>query len=199
MKIILATRNAHKQKEFAQMLGADFLISGLQNHPEIGEVAEAATTFLGNATLKAVEVSRQLRGFILADDSGLEVDSLGGAPGIYSARYAGIGATDEMNRRLLLERMSALAPASARAARFHCVLVLAREGEVVASFAGTVEGEIIEAERGGAGFGYDPLFQASGFAQTFAEMEPAEKNAISHRAKAVAKLRDYLEAFTAEG
>ncbi len=193
-RLFLATRNAHKTQELAQILGPGFALEDLRSRPEIGEVVEDGATFLENARLKAVTVSRQLPGLVLADDSGLEVDSLGGAPGIFSARYAGVGATDEANRRRLRDELGALAESSLRAARFRCVLVLAREGDVLASFEGSVDGQILRTERGEGGFGYDPLFQPNGFEKSFAELTPVEKNAISHRAAAAAKLRSFLEA-----
>lgn len=174
------------------MLGAEFALEDLRGHPEIDEVIEDGATFAENARLKVVAISRQLPGLVMADDSGLEVDSLGGAPGVYSARYAGEGATDETNRRKLLEEMARLSPGSSRAARFRCVLALARGGAAVATFDGAVEGRVVCAARGAGGFGYDPLFQPMGFEKTFAELSPAEKNAISHRAAAVAKLRSFL-------
>ena len=155
-------------------------------------MVEDGATFFENARLKALTISRQIAGLILADDSGLEVDSLGGAPGIYSARYAGENATDEANRQKLLVELSLLRLGSSRAARFRCSLVLARAGQVLATFEGAVKGQILPEERGRDGFGYDPLFQPDGFEQSFAELSSEEKNAISHRAKAAAKLRTFL-------
>ncbi|MGI8430892.1 MAG: RdgB/HAM1 family non-canonical purine NTP pyrophosphatase [Chthoniobacterales bacterium] len=187
--LILATRNLHKVREFREMLGPDFELADLSAHPQIGEVVEDGASFAANARLKSVTVSRQLPGLILADDSGLEVDSLGGAPGIFSARYAGDEATDAENRRKLLAELGAKRE---RTARFRCVLSLARNGEEIAVFEGTVEGEIVAAERGAVGFGYDPLFQPTGRAQTFAELSADEKNQLSHRAAAVRQLREFL-------
>ncbi len=187
----LATRNLHKTREFHALLGDSCALDDLGAHPEIGEIVEDGASFAENARLKAVAVSRQLPGWVLADDSGLEVDSLGGAPGIYSARYAGEKATDAANRAKLL---AALGSEANRAARFRCVLSLARSGEQVVSFEGAVEGEILRAERGEGGFGYDALFQPVGFERSFAELTPAEKNTLSHRAIAAGKLRDYLKA-----
>jgi XTP/dITP diphosphohydrolase len=192
-RLFLASRNAYKTREFAHMLGAEFRLQDLWIYPEIGEVIEDGATFAENARLKAVAISRQVPGLVLADDSGLEVDSLGGAPGIYSARYAGKGATDKMNRRKLLEEMARRPRGSSRAARFRCVLALARGGEVLATFEGTAEGRIIGVGRGEGGFGYDALFQPNGFEKTFAELLSAEKNAISHRASAVTQLRSFLK------
>ena len=192
--LFLATRNAHKAREFAALLGAEFRLEDLSAHPEIEEVIEDGTTFSENARLKSLAVSRQLSGLVLADDSGLEVDSLGGAPGIYSARYAGAGATDAQNRHRLLEQLAQRARGETpeQTARFRCVLSLARAGEELASFEGASQGEILRAERGAAGFGYDPLFLPAGFNRTFAELTEAEKNRISHRAIAVRKLHEFL-------
>lgn len=189
--LVLATRNPHKTREFSEMLGGEFALEDLRAHPEIAEVSEDGATFLENARRKALAVSRQVPGLVLADDSGLEVDSLGGAPGVFSARYAGAGASDADNRRKLLGALAAR-DAAPRTARFRCVLVLARAGVSIASFDGAVEGTIGEGERGRAGFGYDSLFRPEGFEQTFAELSAEEKNAISHRAAAVAQLRDFL-------
>jgi len=192
IRLWLATRNAHKAREFRDLLGADFALTDLSAHPEIEEVVEDGATFAENARLKSTAVSRLLPGLVLADDSGLEVDSLGGVPGIFSARFAGAGATDKMNRRKLLQELARRGETSASRARFRCVLSLAQGGGEIASFDGTIEGAIVAAERGNSGFGYDPLFQPAGFSQTFGELPAAEKNQISHRAVAVAKLRQFL-------
>ena len=194
IRLLLATHNAHKTGEFVEMLGAEFALEDLGGHPEIGAVIEDGASFAENARLKALAVARQLPGLVLADDSGLEVDSLGGAPGVFSARYAGPGATDAANRRKLLDEMAVVAPNVPRTARFRCILVLARGGEVLAIFDAAVEGEITAAERGGGGFGYDSLFQPGGRIETFAQLTAAEKNALSHRGAAVAQLRDFLRA-----
>jgi XTP/dITP diphosphohydrolase len=190
--LVLATRNRHKIREFAELLGNDFRLSDLTACQELGEVKESGQTFEENARLKAVTLSRHVPGLVLADDSGLEVDSLGGAPGIFSARYAGEGATDCHNRRKLLTALAALSGDGARTARFRCVLVLARRGEVLAVFHGSTAGEITKAEKCSGGFGYDPIFRPHGFAKTFAELSAGEKNAISHRGVAVAQLRKFL-------
>ncbi|MGI8891353.1 MAG: RdgB/HAM1 family non-canonical purine NTP pyrophosphatase [Chthoniobacterales bacterium] len=192
MHLLLATRNLHKQREFSEMLGEEFALETLSRHPEIAEVVETGTTFAANAELKAVTVSRQLFGLVLADDSGLEVDSLGGAPGVYSARYAGEGATDVSNRKKLLSQLTLLGPGVSRVARFRCVLVLSRSGSVITTFEGVAEGTILEKERGTAGFGYDSVFQPDGFSESFAELSAVQKNTISHRASAVRRLHDFL-------
>ncbi len=193
ISLLIATRNAHKTAEFSQLLGTDFALQDLRAYPEIREVVEDGVTFAENARLKAVEVSRQISGMVLADDSGLEVDSLDGEPGVYSARYAGEKVTDEQNRRKLQSALTGLAPDTRPTARFRCALAVARKGRLLAAVEGTVEGEITEIERGDKGFGYDPLFVPRGSDRTFAELSREEKNAISHRAEAVAQLRSFLE------
>ena len=188
--VVIATRNAHKTREFAELLGGAFAVSDLSSHPEIPPVDETGNTFEENATLKAVAVSQRIGSLVLADDSGLEVDALGKAPGVYSARYAGAGASDDANiAKLLAELRAVSAP---RLARFRCVLVLARNGSAVAHFTGVIQGEIVARARGMNGFGYDPVFVPAGRQETFAQLGSATKNEISHRARAVAQLRRYL-------
>jgi XTP/dITP diphosphohydrolase len=132
-------------------------------------------------------------GFVIADDSGLEVEALRGAPGIHSARYAGMNATDREKTQKLLEELARVgSPKNARRARFRCVLALASKGSVLGAFEGIVEGQIADRPRGSHGFGYDPIFMPEGFQQTFGELAPAEKNQLSHRARAVEKLRTFL-------
>ena len=174
------------------MLGAEFALEDLRSHPEIAVVIEDGATFAENARIKATAVSRQLPGLVLADDSGLEVDSLGGAPGVFSARYAGAEASDEANRQKLLVELAKRGPDAARMARFHCALALARDGRVLAICEGSVVGEIVRQARGSAGFGYDPLFQPNEFSETFAELPAATKNSISHRGRAVTKMKQFL-------
>ena len=174
------------------MLGPEFTLEDLRGHPEIAVVIEDGATFAENARIKATAVSRQLPGLVLADDSGLEVDSLGGAPGVFSARYAGAEASDEANRQKLLVELAKREPDAARMARFHCALALARDGRVLAICEGSVVGEIVRQARGSAGFGYDPLFQPNEFSETFAELPAATKNSISHRGRAVTKMKQFL-------
>jgi XTP/dITP diphosphohydrolase len=190
--LLIATRNAHKTSEIAAMLGDVFEVRDLTSEKDLPEVEETGTTFADNAALKAISASKNVSGWALADDSGIEVDALGGAPGVRSARFAGEEATDSDNNQLLLSRLAEL-PDAPRTARFRCVLALAKEGEVVAFFDGTVEGRVIEALRGPGGFGYDPLFIPDGYDTTFGELPPETKNAISHRSRALAKFRDWLE------
>jgi XTP/dITP diphosphohydrolase len=190
-QLLLATRNAHKTREFAQILGAEFEVRDLASAPEFAPVEETELTFAENAILKAVAISKQFPALVVADDSGLEVDALRGAPGVYSARYAGARASDAENVAKLLDEL-ARCDADARGARFRCALALAREGKVLGIFEGVVEGTIVRTPRGSAGFGYDPVFQPAGLTQTFAEISPSEKNRISHRARAIQSLRAAL-------
>ena len=193
IELLFATRNAHKTAEIRTILGAQFEVRDLAEHPEIPHIAETGSTFEDNAILKAVTVSEHIPGFVVADDSGLEVDALGGAPGIYSARYAGPTASDKEKIAKLLEELGRVgAPKEARRARFRCVLALARKGEVLGMFEGVVEGQIADRPRGSHGFGYDPIFVPNGFQRTFGELESAEKNQLSHRARALEKLRVFL-------
>jgi len=189
----VATRNPHKTRELQQILGSDFTVCDLRAHSEISEIAETGTSFEENAKLKALAVSRKLPGLVAADDSGLEVHALGGAPGIYSARYAGTNATNKERIDKLLEELARVdAKKEQRSARFRCVLVLARNGDVLGTFEGIVEGQIADRPRGSHGFGYDPIFVPNGFQQTFGQLRPAEKNQLSHRARALEKLRAFL-------
>ncbi len=192
--LVLATRNTHKTREVAQILGARFVIADLTEHPDVPGVAETGSTFEENATLKAVAASRILEGWIVADDSGLEVPVLGGAPGIRSARYAGENASDSENMtRLLADLGLADTSLKRREARFCCSLVLARAGTVLQAFHGVVEGRITLERHDGGGFGYDPVFAPAGYSQTFAELGDSTKNRISHRTRAVEKLREFFE------
>lgn len=188
-RLVLATRNAHKTREFAEILGPGFVVTDLSGMTEVPEVEETGTTFEENAVLKAVTASRLISGWVVSDDSGLSATALGGEPGVRSARYAGEHATDRENiARLLLN----LQGTGDRKAAFHCAIALAEEGRVLEIFYGTVPGSIIREPRGERGFGYDPVFIPEGYTQTFAELGDAVKNAISHRAAAIAQLRDYL-------
>ena len=189
-QLIIATCNPHKRREFAELLGDQFEIRDLAGM-EVTPAEETGQTFEENAILKALEVSRQISGLVVADDSGLEVEALNGAPGIFSARYAGENATDQANIEKLLRELSQRGSAS-RSARFCCCLALACAGEVVQTFEGEIQGEIVTPPRGNHGFGYDPVFQPKGFDQTFAELQPAQKNQISHRANAIRSLRRAL-------
>lgn len=188
--LLIATKNAHKTAEIAAMLAGAFAVTDLNAHPEVPPADETGETFEANAIIKAVEASRIFSGIVLSDDSGLEVDALGGAPGVRSARYSGEGATDASNRAKLLAALSGVA--FPRTARFRCVMALAESGRVLATFSGAVEGEIIDAERGAGGFGYDALFIPAGHAGTFAELPAEVKNQLSHRARALEQARAWL-------
>lgn len=189
-QILVATRNDGKIREISRILGGDFELIDLSAMEGMPEVEETGQTFEENAELKAVAASRQFDGWVIADDSGLEADALGGAPGVISARFAGPAATDSENSTLLLQRMEGVR-GKARSARFRCVIVLARSGRKLAAFHGCVEGVLAPAPRGDRGFGYDPLFIPQGSCQTFAELPPETKNSISHRARALEQLRDW--------
>ena len=190
-QLLLATRNPHKTREFAEILGAGFKLRDLTGVPQLSLVIETGSTFEANASLKAAEASKRFPELVVADDSGLQVDALDGAPGIYSARYAGENATDADNVARLLVELVRRDPVP-HSARFRCSLALARQGEVLGTFEGVIEGTIVDSPRGSAGFGYDPVFQPRGFEQTFAELSPVEKNRISHRARAIRLLRTAL-------
>lgn len=192
-KLLVATGNSHKTREIRAMLGEGYEVSDLRGHPGLPAVEETGTTFLENATLKAVEISRQVPGLVMSDDSGLEVDALDGEPGVYSARYAGEDGDDAANNAKLLRE---LAGEQKRTARFRCVIVLAEDGEVLASFDGAVEGHITDEPRGQGGFGYDPLFVPEGHSQTFGELGADIKNYLSHRAHALIKAADWLASHT---
>jgi XTP/dITP diphosphohydrolase len=190
--LLVATRNAHKTGEIAAILAEFFDIADLHSLTNAPEVEETGDTFADNATLKANAISHFTGGWALADDSGLEVDALDGAPGVRSARFAGETATDANNNSLLLSRLANL-PDATRTARFRCVLALSQNGTLVQTFDGAVEGRVIESLRGPGGFGYDPLFIPDGFEKTFGELPAEVKNSISHRSRALAKFRSWLE------
>jgi XTP/dITP diphosphohydrolase len=189
MHLLIATKNAHKTEEIRAILGAAWAVEDLNAYPGIEAPEETGTTFLENATIKALAASRFFAGMVLSDDSGLEVDALGGAPGVYSARYAGEQAIAAKHRAKLLRALDGMED---RTARFRCTMVLAEEGIVLGSFDGAVEGAIIGEERGSGGFGYDPLFIPAGYSETFAELPGAVKNQLSHRARALAGAVDFL-------
>ena len=189
-RLILATRNAHKTAEIRAMLGDRFEVLDVSAFPECPQIEETGTTFLENARLKALGISRRIAGWVLADDSGLEVDALDGAPGVGSSSFGGQEGNHLLNNARLLAEM---AGQTARRARFRCTLVLARDGLEQAHFSGTVEGRIIEEARGGHGFGYDPLFIPDDYEKTFAELGEEVKNTLSHRARALAKAIDFLD------
>ena len=203
--IIIASENAHKAKEIQALLGPEFLCRTLRDFPDAPEVEEDAATFAGNAVKKALTLVNWLKqsedhteGWVLADDSGLEVDALDGAPGVLSARYAATerqpgNSPDEKNNAKLLLELKGRA-AHHRAARFRCVIALAQAGQYSHPkiFNGTCEGRIEEAARGKNGFGYDPLFVPDGHEQTFGELGESVKSQLSHRSAALRQLKDWL-------
>jgi len=194
-RLLFASRNAHKTREIQQILGPEFEVRDLSTYPKISETVESGESFEENAKLKAIAVSKKMPGLVIADDSGLEVEVLDGAPGIYSARYAGAKATDKENIDRLLNELARIgAKRDQRRARFRCVLALGRNGQMLGTFQGIVEGSIVDQPRGLHGFGYDPIFVPSGFEQTFAELLAEVKNRISHRAKAIRALAAKLAA-----
>lgn len=193
--IILATRNAHKAQEIAAMLPSRFTVKTLADFPNTPDVPETGTTFAANAAQKAEAISTLLPGLVLADDSGLCVDALNGSPGVLSARYAGEHGNDAANNRKILSELHAMQGQAPFHARFVCAMSLACEGKQIAAFEGKVEGYISLSPRGSTGFGYDPIFVPRGYNSTFAEISPAEKNAISHRARALAQFVEFLESY----
>lgn len=186
--ILLATRNRHKTREIQTMLGEGVLVTDATQIDYLPEIEETGVTFEENAKLKAEGISRCIEGLILADDSGLEVDALGKEPGVYSARYAGVECTDEMNTVLVLKKMEGV-PHGQRTARFRCVLVVAEGGRMLASFDGTVEGILATEIRGGGGFGYDPIFIPLGYDQSFGELSSDTKHTMSHRSRALQQFK----------
>ena len=188
-RLIIATRNAHKTAEIRAMIGDRFEVLDVSSFPECPEIEETGTTFLENARLKAEGISRVLDGWVLSDDSGLEVDALGGAPGVWSSSFGGEEGNHALNNARLLREMEGKAD---RRARFRCTMVLAQGGKEVAYFSGTVEGTIIADARGAMGFGYDPLFVPEGHAATFAELGDEVKNSLSHRARALTQAVEFL-------
>ncbi len=187
-KIVFATNNAHKLEEIRAIAGHRFEVLSLADIGCHDDIPETADTLEGNALLKARYVKEKYGYDCFADDTGLMVDALGGAPGVYSARYAGPGHDSAANMALLLRNMEGVAD---RRARFVTVIALILEGETL-TFTGTVEGEILRAPEGEGGFGYDPVFKPLEADTTFAMMPPGAKNAISHRGRATRQLADYL-------
>ncbi|PIE20697.1 MAG: non-canonical purine NTP pyrophosphatase, RdgB/HAM1 family [Neptuniibacter caesariensis] len=192
-KIVLASSNKGKLKEFSQVLG-DMAVEVLpQSAFNVSDAEESGLSFVENAILKARHAAQATGLPALADDSGLEVDALQGAPGIYSARFSGDGATDAKNNALLLEKLANI-PAPQRTARFRCVLAFMRHANDPTPLIcqGTWEGRIVEQPSGQAGFGYDPLFWIDALGKTSADLAAKEKNRLSHRGQAVAQLKQTI-------
>jgi XTP/dITP diphosphohydrolase len=200
VRVFIATRNPGKIREFREMLGGDrFQWDDLTCHPGLDAPEETGRTFRDNACLKASFYARALGEWAVADDSGLEVDALGCRPGVHSARWAemhGQGKGDQDNNRLLLDQLRDV-PDQRRTARFVCVLALAEpSGKIVLTARDIIEGRMIHTPRGDNGFGYDPLFMVDALARTTAELEPGEKHRISHRGRALRRLRRLLDLVT---
>jgi XTP/dITP diphosphohydrolase len=189
--LLIATRNRHKTREIGQMLGSGWEVRDLVSLPHAPKIEETGATFEENAALKALTISQIFTGLVLADDSGLEVGALNGAPGVYSARFAGIDANDAENRFLLIDELKKLG-GDEYPARFRCVIVLASQGELLGSFAGVINGKVILEERGDSGFGYDSMFIPQGYMETFGELQSEIKNSLSHRGRALAKALEFL-------
>lgn len=191
--LLIATRNTHKASEFARILPPQFELKTLADFPGAPDPEETGTTFAANAAIKAVSISAIFPGLVVSDDSGICVDALGGMPGVYSARYAGTHGDDQANNRKMLAEL-ATKPESEKpfTARYVCAISVARDGKELASFIGTVEGQITLSPRGTGGFGYDPLFIPAGYDCTMAEISAEEKNAISHRGEALRKFETWL-------
>ena len=193
VRIALASSNAGKLREYREMAaGAALEIELLPNFAQLPPFDESAPTFAENAAGKALYYSRFTREIVLADDSGLAVPALGGAPGVHSARYAGPGASDAERYRKLLREMERK-HGEDRRARFICVIALARAGRALAVLSDRADGVLVDEARGLGGFGYDPIFLFPPLGRTFAELSPAEKHAHSHRGKAFRKALKFLE------
>lgn len=193
-RIFIATSNAGKLRDFAgaaQAFGIE--VAPLPGFSSLAAVEEDGQTFEENARKKAEQYSAHADGeIVLADDSGLEVDALDGAPGVYSARYAGENATDAENNAKLLRELGGV-PDRDRSARFVCVIAAARDGNTLATFRGEAAGRVLFSERGSGGFGYDPLFLVPSLGKTFAEFEAADKAKVSHRGRAFAKFLEWFK------
>lgn len=195
MDIVLATRNKKKAEEMKKILedimGESFSLFTLDDCPACPDIEEDGKTFEENATKKALSISNYTGMFVIADDSGLEVEALNGAPGVLSARYAGEPTDDKKNIEKLLKEMEKVSD-KRRAARFVCCIAFATPKGDIKTFHGYIEGMIGIEPRGRGGFGYDPVFYPNGYDMTFAEMSEEEKNAISHRGQALRALQKYL-------
>lgn len=194
LNVVLATRNRKKVEEFARMFeGSDIAFRCLDDFPGVPEAIEDGSTFRQNAIIKAELTARQTGCPAIADDSGLEIEALGGAPGVYSARYAGKDASDRNNMKKVLKEMKNIHEGKRRTARFVCCMALALPDGRHKTFTGYAGGVIRKRPKGNRGFGYDPIFIPDGHERTFAEMTALEKDDLSHRGKAMKKLIRYLK------
>lgn len=190
-KLIFASRNKYKTEEISELLQELYQVSDL-NDTDFEVVEETGSTFLENATLKAVTISKSTDSIVLSDDSGIEVDALAGAPGVYSSSYGGEEGNHTKNNIHMMNELEKLPEDSSRIARFRCVMVLAHQGEVIYHCVGSVEGRIINKLTGDGGFGYDPLFIPEGYNETFAQLGSNIKNTMSHRGRALQKIIKFL-------
>ena len=196
-EVLLATRNSHKLREVRELLaGTAYTVVSMADLEGIPEIIEDGDTFEANADKKARTLAQLTGRVAVSDDSGIEIDALGGAPGVYSARFAGVEGegADDANNRLMIERLHGV-PEAARTARYRCVLAIVTPQGEARYTDGSVEGRIVDAPRGHNGFGYDPHFAVLGdpAGRTMAELSPDEKNAISHRGKALRNLLPLLD------
>lgn len=192
MELIFATHNRHKLKEAAAIAGANFSIKGLTDIGCFEEIPETADSLVGNASLKAEYVYQRYHCNCFSDDTGLEIEALNGRPGVYSARYAGEDCSFQDNIRKVMSEMNGM---TNRNACFKTVIVLFFQKEKYV-FEGRIDGQIIEMEKGTAGFGYDPIFRPLHSELTFAEMDEAQKNRMSHRGIAMSKMMEFLNQFS---
>ena len=195
-RLVIATGNTHKTEEVRKLLGPYIkIIEDLKSYPEIDEIEETGLTFEENASLKASAVGEFLgeNSLVLSDDSGLEVCALRGEPGVFSARYAGENASDDENRKKLLQKLNEIdSDMSDWSASFKCVMTLVKGSNKLATFEGSVQGSICDEERGENGFGYDSIFIPEGYENTFAELPSETKNSISHRYRALEAFKKWL-------
>ncbi len=198
MQVVISTRNKNKLQEISRILGTEGIETvGVEMFPGAPEIEEDGRTFAENAAKKALTIARFTKRLTLADDSGLEVEALAGAPGVYSARYSGENATYETNNQKLLAELAGLPP-ERRTARFICSVAVADPGGVIGIVEGEYPGRIIEEPRGSNGFGYDPVFFSPEYGKTLAEMDPKVKNRISHRARAFQKAKELVRKYQKE-
>jgi len=191
--ILFATKNRGKIREVQEILaGLPVVLATLDQFPDLPDAVEDADTFAGNAERKAMHYARLTGLWTLADDSGLEVDTLGGAPGVYSARYAGRQGDDSANNAKLIAQLASV-PLEQRTARFRCAVPLAGPEGILAVASGTFEGLIVDDPRGSNGFGYDPHFFVPELEMTAAQLSPKQKNRISHRAQALTAIRPNIQ------
>lgn len=195
LRLVIGTRNPQKRGELVELLkGLPLELQGVEDYPGLPEVEEDGKTFQENAIKKAATLAKLTGEWLVAEDSGLEVDALNGDPGVRSARYAGEKATYAENNRKLLRAMEGIPP-EGRTARFRCAIALASPQGLLFVVEGQCEGRIAQEARGEQGFGYDPVFYLPDYGKTFAELGPAVKNQISHRAQALKKFREMLKKY----